>query len=70
MPTTWKNKIIEQGLNYADSTVKETTNLFETRVANLEPKDDKKKSSAASKKFKDKNSTKKRKQKDSISSVI
>ena len=29
MPTTWKNKMIEQGFNYADSTVKD---IFETRV--------------------------------------
>ena len=30
MPTTWKNKMIEQGFNYADTTIKEMTNLFET----------------------------------------
>ena len=39
MPTTWKNKMIEQYLNYADSTIKETTNFFETREENLEPKE-------------------------------
>ena len=42
MPITWKNKMIEQGFNYADSTVKEMTDFFETRVENLEPKEDKK----------------------------
>ena len=42
MPTTWKNKIIEQGFNYADSTIKEMSDFFETRVENLEPKDDRK----------------------------
>ena len=50
MSTTWKNKMIEQGFNYADSTIKEMTDFFETRVENLEPKEEKKKSSAASKK--------------------
>ena len=30
MPTTWKNKIIEQGFNYADSVVKEMTDSFES----------------------------------------
>ena len=38
MSTTRKNKMIEQGFNYADSTVKEMTDLFETRVENLEPR--------------------------------
>ena len=46
MPTTWKNKIIEQGFNYADSTIKEMSAFFETRVDYLEPKEDKKKFSA------------------------
>ena len=32
MPTTWKKKMIEQGFNYADSTIKEITDFFETRV--------------------------------------
>ena len=36
MPTTWKNKMIEQCLNYADSTTKEMIDFFETRVENLE----------------------------------
>ena len=35
--------MIEQGFNYADSTIKEITDFFETRIENLEPKDDKKK---------------------------
>ena len=42
MPTTWKNKMIEQGFNYYDSTIKEMTDLFETRVEYLEPKEDRK----------------------------
>ena len=33
IPTTWKNKMIEQGFNYADSTIKEMTDFIETRVA-------------------------------------
>ena len=28
MPTTWKNKMIEQGFNYADSNVKEMADFF------------------------------------------
>ena len=32
MPTTWKNKMIEQGFNYADSTIKEMSDFFETEV--------------------------------------
>ena len=43
--------MIKQGFNYADSTVKKMTDLFESRVENLEPKEEKKKSSAAAKKF-------------------
>ena len=42
MPTKWKNKMIEQGFNYADSNVKEITDFFETRVENLEPKEKRK----------------------------
>ena len=52
MPTIWKNKLIEQGFNYANSTIKEMTDFFLTRVKKLEPKEDKKKSSAAAKKTK------------------
>ena len=63
MPTTGKNKIIEQGLNYVDSTVKEMTDLFETGVENLEPREDKNKSSASSRqKNQEKKSNKKTKQ--------
>ena len=40
MPATWKNKMIEQGFNYAASTIKEMTDFFETNVENLEPKED------------------------------
>ena len=43
MPNTWKSKMIVQGFNYADSTIKKETDIFETRVENLEPKEDKKK---------------------------
>ena len=68
MPTTWENKMIEQGLNYADSIMKEMTDFFETRVENLEPKEDKKKSSAAVKKSTKK--VKKRKREDYDSSVV
>ena len=42
--------MIEQGFNYADSTIKEMTDFFETRVENLVSKKDKKKSLVASKK--------------------
>ena len=47
MPTIWKNKMIEQEFNFADSTIKEMTDFFDTRIENLEPKEDKRKSSAA-----------------------
>ena len=43
VPTTWKKKMTEQGFNHADDTVKEVTDIFETRVDNLEPKEEKKK---------------------------
>ena len=33
----------EQSFNYADSAIKEMTDFFETRVENLEPKEEKKK---------------------------
>ena len=33
----------EQGFNYADSNIKEMTDFFETRVENIEPKEEKKK---------------------------
>ena len=68
MPTTWKNKMIKQGFNYADSIIKEMTDFFGTRVENLEHKEDKKKSSAATKKSK--KFLKKRKREDSDSSVV
>ena len=32
MPTTWKNKMIKHGFNYADSIIKEMSDFFETRV--------------------------------------
>ena len=44
--------MIEQGFNYADCAIKEMTDFFETRVENLEPREDRKKSSVASKKSK------------------
>ena len=68
MPATWKNKMIEQGFDYADSTVKEMSDFFETRVENLEPREDRKKSSSASKK--PRKALKKRKREDSDSSVV
>ena len=40
MPTTWKCKMIEQGFNYADSTIKEMTDFFDSRVEKLEPKEE------------------------------
>ena len=61
MPITWKNKIIEQGLNYADTTVKEMKKFYETRVEHVERKEDKKKYSVVIKKLKDKKSANKRK---------
>ena len=60
--------MIKQGFNYADYTIKEMSDLFDTRVENLETKKDKTKSSAAAKKSK--KSHKKRKQEDSASSVV
>ena len=42
--------MIEQDFNYADSSMKEMTDFFETRVENLKPREDRKKSSLASKK--------------------
>ena len=41
-PTTLKNKMIEKGFNYADSTIKEMTDFFEIKVETLEPKEGKK----------------------------
>ena len=41
--------MIKQGFNYADSTIKEMTDFFETRLENLVLKGEKKKSSAATK---------------------
>ena len=60
--------MINQDFNYADSTIKETTDFFETRVENLEPKEDKERSSAASKKPLKK--FKKSKREDSDSSIV
>ena len=42
--------MIEQGFNDADSTIKEITDFFRTAKKTLEPKEDKKKFSTASKK--------------------
>ena len=63
-----ENKMIEQGFNYADSTIKEMTDFIETRVENLEPKEDMKKFSVASKKAK--KTLKKRIREASDSSVV
>ena len=54
--------MIEAGFNYAYSTVKEMTDLFDSRVENLEQKEEKKKASAAAKTFKDKKFNKKGKE--------
>ena len=69
MHVTWKNKMIDQGFNYADSTIKEMTDFFQTRVENLEPQGDKKILMTA-KKLKEKKSLKKWKQNDLNSSVV
>ena len=58
----------KQGLNYAESTIKEMTDFFETRVDNLEPKEEKKKASAVAKKTNKK--IKKRTREDSNASVV
>ena len=50
--------MIDQGFNYADSTIKEMTDFFQTRVENLEPQGDKKILMTA-KKLKEKKSLKK-----------
>ena len=42
MLATWKNKMIEQGLNYSNSTNKKMTYFLKTRIENLEPREDKK----------------------------
>ena len=34
IPTTWKNKMIEQDFNHVDSTIKKMTDFFETGVEN------------------------------------
>ena len=36
------NKMIERGLNYANYIIKEMTDLFETRVENLDPRGERK----------------------------
>ena len=54
MPTMWKNKTIEHGFNHANSVVDKITDFFETRVENLEPRENKKNSSVSYKKKKDK----------------
>ena len=43
MPIMWKNKMIAEGFNYADSTIKDMTDFFETMVEDSDPKEDKKK---------------------------
>ena len=52
--------MIEQGFNYADSTMKEKTDFFETRAENLQPEEDKKKFSVAAKKSHKKSHKKKK----------
>ena len=60
--------MIEHGFNYAYSTIKEMTDFFETRGENLQPKENKSKSSAVVRKYKEKTNTKKRKRANSNSS--
>ena len=52
MPTMWKNKMIEQWLNQADSTVKEMTDFLVTRLENKESNKHEKRSFMSSKKKK------------------
>ena len=59
----WKNKMIEK-VSIMQILPSKKNDFIETRVENLEPKEDKKKSSVATKKLKDNISTKKRKQED------
>ena len=68
MSSIWKNKMIEQGFNYIDSTIKKRTVFCATRVENLEPKEDY--SSTVAEKTEDKKSTKKRKRENCNSSVV
>ena len=51
--------MIEQGFNYADSTIKEMTDFIVIRVDNKGFKEAKKKSSTVAKLLKDRKSTKK-----------
>ena len=61
--------MIEQGLNYADSTVIEMTDYFETRVENLERKENRNISSTITRKTK-KKSLKMSIEEDSDASVL
>ena len=70
MHTTWKNKMIEQGFNYANSTIKEMTDFFETRVENLETKEKKQKVSVASKKLKRASQTRGNGKKQTLTQVL
>ena len=63
-----ETKMIEQGFNYSDSTIKEMSDFFKTRVEKMEPKEDRKKSLGAAKKSK--KSHKIRKKEDFDSSVV
>ena len=36
MPNSWRKKMTEQGYNYLDRSIQETSGIFETRVENLE----------------------------------
>ncbi len=66
IPTVWNNKMIEQDSNYGNSNIKETADFFESRVENLEPKEEKQKSSTTAEKIKEKIPTKKGKKYTSI----
>ena len=58
------------GFNYVHSTVKKTTNFFETRADNLQPEEDKKSSSSYSNKMNKEKKSKKMKRDVSDSSIV
>ena len=42
LPNTWKKKMVEQGYNYLDGSIKNMTEFFESRIENPERFDSKK----------------------------
>ena len=57
-----KTRRLNNDFNYTDANVKEMTDFFETRVENLEPKENNRKSSAAAKKGKRNKTSRNRKE--------